>query len=381
NLEIKRLKSVTNDHSTTILDRQSLHVMDGETCVAITNYWVKDDLNRETDKTGERRFRYQLDNNLGSSCVEVDEHANTISYEEYFPYGGTSIIAGHNQREVKRKDYRYCGKERDDSTGLYYYGARYYAPWMGRWMNPDPAGTVDGMNLCAFVRGNPVTFHDPNGLTRDQKVSDTKQQLLSDAHNAITSARGNVPYAGNVKADVDTTKAESTARLNVARHILNHQFGETDEVIGAINAINRAASAICAHGGACNEFSALTHSELISHATTQPIIRVWDLAATHSFTLIGDPRALSASDVIVADAWPSQYQAATLEDTRWNSEIGAGRLKELTRTPLVGAAQAGQYAVDLQTAIGNVPAGSSLMPMKPGRRCAGSTTFLEGCSA
>jgi len=59
--------------------------------------------------------------------------AQIISYEEYFPYGGTSFIAGQNQKEVKIKQYRYTGKERDGFTSLYYYGARYYAEWMGRW--------------------------------------------------------------------------------------------------------------------------------------------------------------------------------------------------------------------------------------------------------
>ncbi|MFK0731931.1 MAG: RHS repeat-associated core domain-containing protein [Gloeotrichia echinulata HAB0833] len=64
------------------------------------------------------------------------------------------------------KHYRYSGKERDAATGLYYYGARYYAPWLGRWMSCDPAGTVDGLNLYAFVGGNPTSFTDISGEAR-----------------------------------------------------------------------------------------------------------------------------------------------------------------------------------------------------------------------
>ena len=105
-----------------------------------------------------------MGDNLGSITSEYDKDAQLITYEEYFPYGGTAIIAGTNQAEVKLKDYRYSGKERDDSTGLYYYGARYYALWLGRWLNPDPAGTVDGTNLYAFVGGNPITHEDTDGL-------------------------------------------------------------------------------------------------------------------------------------------------------------------------------------------------------------------------
>ena len=46
--------------------------------------------------------------------------------------GGRRFIAGDDKREVGMKEYRYSGKECDGFTGLYYYGYRYYAPWMGR---------------------------------------------------------------------------------------------------------------------------------------------------------------------------------------------------------------------------------------------------------
>jgi hypothetical protein len=42
-------------------------------------------------------------------------------------------------------------KERDDSSGLCYYGARYLAPWLTRWISPDSAGAVDGLNLYVYV--------------------------------------------------------------------------------------------------------------------------------------------------------------------------------------------------------------------------------------
>jgi len=58
---------------------------------------------------------------------------------------------------------RYRGKLRDDATGLYYYGYRYYAPWIGNWISPDPLGPVDGLNLYRFVQGDPINKHDPDG--------------------------------------------------------------------------------------------------------------------------------------------------------------------------------------------------------------------------
>ncbi|MEL6128891.1 MAG: SpvB/TcaC N-terminal domain-containing protein, partial [Cyanobacteria bacterium J06628_4] len=166
NYEVKRLQTQTADGETTLLMRHTLRVMDDETCVAIFHTWEVDERQREVQQPGTRKMRFQMGNYLGSVALEVDDEAQVISYEEYFPYGGTAFIAGKNQKEVKLKDYRYSGKERDDSTGLYYYGARYYAPWLGRWLKPDPAGTVDGLNLYQFVGSNPISFNDPNGLQR-----------------------------------------------------------------------------------------------------------------------------------------------------------------------------------------------------------------------
>ncbi len=176
NYEVKCLHKETKNGETTILKRQTLRVMDDETCVAIIHYWEQDDLQREVEQAGTRKLRYQLDNHLGSVSLEVEEDAQIISYEEYFPYGGTAFIAGRNQKEVKLKEYRYSGKERDDATGLYYYGARYYVPWLGRWLKPDPAGTEDGMNMYQFVGGNPVLQVDIGGTG---KGKEKKSQIRS----------------------------------------------------------------------------------------------------------------------------------------------------------------------------------------------------------
>lgn len=161
NYEIKRDISVNAQGvKTATMERQTLRVMDGSTCVLIVHYCA---IGKEA---GTRKLRFQMGDNLGSIISEYDKEGSLISYEEYFPYGGTAIIAGSNQAEVKLKEYRYSGKERDDSTGLYYYGARYYAPWLGRWLNPDPAGTVDGLNLYAFVNNNPLKYKDATGMAR-----------------------------------------------------------------------------------------------------------------------------------------------------------------------------------------------------------------------
>ncbi|MFN0171584.1 MAG: RHS repeat-associated core domain-containing protein [Bryobacteraceae bacterium] len=109
------------------------------------------------------RFRYQYNNHLGSACMELDDAAAVITYEEYHPYGTTAYFAGRSAAEVSLKRYRYTGKERDGETGLHYHSARYYTPWLGRWTSCDPAQYIDGPNLYLYCNNNPVRYFDPNG--------------------------------------------------------------------------------------------------------------------------------------------------------------------------------------------------------------------------
>jgi len=101
--------------------------------------------------------KYQLSDHLGSSNVVIDDTGARINREEYTPYGETSFGS------FARKRYRYTGKERDEESSLYYHGARYYAPWLARWVSCDPAGMVDGVGLYGYTRENPVRFTDPTG--------------------------------------------------------------------------------------------------------------------------------------------------------------------------------------------------------------------------
>lgn len=109
------------------------------------------------------QVRYSYHDLVGSTGLELDGQGNLISQEEYYPYGGTAVWIARSQLEAQYKTIRYSAKERD-ATGLYYYGRRYYQPWLGRWLSADPAGAVDGLNLFRMVRNNPVTLHDPDGM-------------------------------------------------------------------------------------------------------------------------------------------------------------------------------------------------------------------------
>ncbi|VVE62493.1 tRNA nuclease WapA [Pandoraea captiosa] len=111
--------------------------------------------------------RFRLDDRLGSNVCELDADANITSREGYYPFGSTAWQASRHTVEVKYRVLRYAGRERD-ATGLYYYGYRYLAPWLHRWITPDPAGDVDGLNLFAMVGNNPMTLTDWQGLAAEE---------------------------------------------------------------------------------------------------------------------------------------------------------------------------------------------------------------------
>ncbi len=115
------------------------------------------------NKQNSSQTHYQLTSHLQSNTLELDDKAQILSYEHYYPYGGTALIAGKDKTQVQQKRYRYTGKERDDSSSLSYYGARYLAPWLTRWISPDSAGAVDGLNLYVYVGNSPLKYRDPTG--------------------------------------------------------------------------------------------------------------------------------------------------------------------------------------------------------------------------
>ncbi|MDU9394294.1 RHS repeat-associated core domain-containing protein [Pseudomonas sp. zfem002] len=108
------------------------------------------------------QLRYSFDDPHGSAGLELDGQARIISHGGWYPFGGSAWWAAHSAVEAGYRTRRYSGKERD-ASGLYDYGLRYYAPWLARWINPDPAGPVDGLNLFRAMRNNPMTWKDSDG--------------------------------------------------------------------------------------------------------------------------------------------------------------------------------------------------------------------------
>ena len=117
---------------------------------------------------------YYIDDHLGNSHLVTDSLGNVLHEESRYPYGLERSSQPQSQSESDVVvDYVYTGKEYDSETGLIYFGGRYYAPELGRWITPDPLflekepkKAVEmplSSNLYAYVRNNPMTYVDETG--------------------------------------------------------------------------------------------------------------------------------------------------------------------------------------------------------------------------
>jgi len=171
----------TNNAGDVQSSTETLHIRDDARRIAMVE--------TNTIKNGlavtQQLIRYQYNNHLGSSSLELDDNATIISYEEYHPFGTTAYQAMNASLQAAVKRYRYTGMERDEESGLEYHSARYYLPWLGRWLSADPAGLKDGVNGYAYVKANPIKLSDENGMESKlpkeiERLLDTTQKGFSE---------------------------------------------------------------------------------------------------------------------------------------------------------------------------------------------------------
>ena len=108
--------------------------------------------------------RFHIGDHLNNSKIIVDDHGFILNKEEYSPYGETSFGS------FGRKRYRFSGKERDEESGLYYFEARQYMPWIARWATPDPLFPHSGESTYIFSGSNPLRYTDKHGLQATDQV-------------------------------------------------------------------------------------------------------------------------------------------------------------------------------------------------------------------
>lgn len=164
--------------------RQSKNIYVGQSRIATkSNFQGDNNLGYEVNNT----YWYHSDH-LGSAQLVTNVEGKEHERIEYTPYGELWVEKTANG--VDKLPFRFTGKEFDDETGLYYYGARYLDPKTSRWLSTDPAlgeympdasvseearkqnGNLPGMGgifnivnmqLYHYAGNNPVKYTDPDG--------------------------------------------------------------------------------------------------------------------------------------------------------------------------------------------------------------------------
>ncbi len=121
------------------------------------------------EENGKKYFFHS--DHLGSTSVVTDDTGQQVKYLEYKPYGQTKVEEG--SKTIKRK---FTGKELDDSTGLYDYGARMYEAGLGRFISADTAdpspANPQSLNRYSYCFNNPLKYIDPTGHFADYATYD-----------------------------------------------------------------------------------------------------------------------------------------------------------------------------------------------------------------
>ncbi len=226
--------------NTAALERETLHIMDDKLRIALVETRTLD--TASNDQASRQLIRYQFGNHLASASLELDHHAQIISYEEYAPYGSSTFQAVRRQTETPKR-HRYTGKERDEESGFSYFGFRYYASWIGQWTSSDPLTRFIASPLVqsyGYVRGNPACRLDKDGLVDDEArailnyLQDLADKIPQDEFPDLTAGeRGTRAHLGFEA--MQSMGGEMPADLNIRRMAAEVQV-DAEGVIRAVGA-------------------------------------------------------------------------------------------------------------------------------------------------
>jgi RHS repeat-associated protein len=198
-----------------------------------------------TGTFAEDRYFYHHDH-LGSSSYLTNQLGNITQHVEYIPFGEVFV---EERNDKWNTPYLFNGKELDEETGLYYYGARYYSSKESVWLSVDPlAEKYPDWSPYAYALLNPVKYVDPDGkivrdpngnivftatnnnaqyiqyYNTDQRTgittvlyfNATEGKILTDKGNEVTVFRANSP-------DVYMAQIDANGNL-ISNNVVNQPF-------------------------------------------------------------------------------------------------------------------------------------------------------------
>ena len=140
-----------------------------------------------TDTTNIEEIFFYHSDHLGSTSYITDAKANITQFDAYLPYGELLVDEHSSSEEMP---YKFNGKELDQETGLYYYGARYMNPVVSIWYGVDALKekypSIGGYIYCA---GNPIKFRDKDGKEIEKGSNTVKGNVKQEKSKSSIASR------------------------------------------------------------------------------------------------------------------------------------------------------------------------------------------------
>ena len=190
-----------------------------------------------TDTTNVEEIFFYHSDHLGSTSYITDAKANITQFDAYLPYGELLVDEHSSSEEMP---YKFNGKELDQETGLYYYGARYMTPIISLFLNTDRfREKYPFLSAYNFCKGNPIKFKDINGdslnmnnvimmdrLNSTNNMEQIEKDLKMITGLSISVSNGFMQYEKDINGKPIYNQGSETAR-NLLTKIID---GQTIEV-------------------------------------------------------------------------------------------------------------------------------------------------------
>ena len=188
----------------------------------------------------DKRYQYHHLNALGSNIVLTDDNQNVLVRYEYDIFGAIRSETGTSDNTRK-----FTGKKFDADSNLYYYAARYYDPYIGRFTQRDPI--ADGVNWYAYTYNNPLRFIDPDGLrglTKDEK--DMATEIFGDMIDLEqVEIKGALPLLGDnavavhnyIFVDDKKLRGEPDLLIHELVHVWQYQQGTIEPITAGLTGL------------------------------------------------------------------------------------------------------------------------------------------------